>query len=103
MTSQREESPRIAATGNSPASAAMGLETVPEGEAGTIEEFKKFYIEDMKQKADGVPKERGQHPKPHGFVVAKFTVLEGLPDELRIGLFREPQLGAAAFGTGVSE
>src|SRR5262249_39966890 len=35
--------------------------------------------------------ERGQHAKTHGFVVAKFTVPEGLPEQLRIGLFREPR------------
>ncbi|WP_435019955.1 patatin-like phospholipase family protein [Tundrisphaera sp. TA3] len=36
------------------------------------------------------PVRRDQHPKQHGCVRAEFAVLEGLPDELRIGLFREP-------------
>ena len=35
--------------------------------------------------------ERGQHPKHHGFLVARFTVADNVPAELRVGLFREPK------------
>ena len=37
------------------------------------------------------PTDRGQHPKHHGFLRARFTVLENVPAELRVGLFREPK------------
>ena len=93
-SSGAQESGDVAATVTRPTPAGKGEETVPAGEAGVIEEFKKFQIEQMefeaKQKCKK-PTVRGQHPKAHGFVVAKFTVLEGLPSELKIGLFREPR------------
>ena len=41
------------------------------------------------------PVERGQHPKHHGFVVARFTVADNVPEELRVGLFREPKTYSA--------
>jgi hypothetical protein len=34
---------------------------------------------------------RDQHPKHHGCVRATFTVAEGLPEDLRVGIFREPR------------
>ncbi len=37
------------------------------------------------------PARRDQHPKAHGCVRAVFTVTDGLPPELRHGLFREPR------------
>ena len=33
---------------------------------------------------------RGQHPKQHGCVQARFEVLADLPDELKVGLFAKP-------------
>jgi hypothetical protein len=34
---------------------------------------------------------RDAHPKAHGIVQAEFIVLDGLPEELRHGVFREPR------------
>jgi hypothetical protein len=36
------------------------------------------------------PKLRGQHPKGHGTVWAEFTVAPDLPENLRVGVFKEP-------------
>ena len=92
LSSGAQESASVAATVTRPAPAGAGEETVPAGEAQVIEEFKTILLKEMKDEAaPDQPKKRGQHPKPHGFVVAKFTVLEGLPEELKIGLFREPR------------
>ena len=33
------------------------------------------------------PVDRGQHPKHHGFLRARFTVLDNLPAELRVRHF----------------
>ena len=38
--------------------------------------------------AQAVP--RGQHPKLHGLVVADFTIAKDIPQELRVGVFKEP-------------
>ena len=51
-------------------------------------------LEQMKMEArlkNVKPMERGQHPKHHGFVRARFTVPDDVAEELRVGLFREPK------------
>ncbi|GAB4385131.1 MAG: hypothetical protein Kow00121_49690 [Elainellaceae cyanobacterium] len=37
------------------------------------------------------PKLRGQHPKSHGTVWAEFTVAPDLPENLRVGVFQQPE------------
>jgi hypothetical protein len=41
------------------------------------------------------PHRRGQHPKPHGCVMATFEVLGDIPDHYRVGLFAKPATYAA--------
>ncbi len=36
------------------------------------------------------PRLRGQHPKGHGVVWAEFTVEPNLPEDLKVGVFKEP-------------
>lgn len=43
----------------------------------------------MKKQA-GPTIQRDQHPKHHGCVRATFTVAKGLPEHLRVGVFRQP-------------
>ena len=72
----------------------VGIEDVPASENADIEELKKLQLEQMRMEAKEklvAPTERGQHPKHHGFLVAKFTVADKLPAELKVGLFREPK------------
>jgi Cytochrome C oxidase, cbb3-type, subunit III len=72
----------------------LGMENVPPGEASDILKLKELQLELMKFDAligNVKPVERGQHPKHHGFVVARFTVDGNIADELRVGLFREPK------------
>ena len=76
-----EEPPRTAA------GAKLGEETPLKGET--------VFIGAMKKIQDGLNLKnagrRGQHPKQHGCVVAKFVVHDGLPKALRHGVFREPK------------
>src|SRR5262249_6897794 len=75
-------------------SAGAGVEEVPETEAADIEELKGLQLEQMKMEAalkHAKPVDRGQHPKHHGFLIARFTVADNIPAELRAGLFREPK------------
>jgi Cytochrome C oxidase, cbb3-type, subunit III len=77
---------------------ALGMEDVAANEDADIRELKDLQIEQMKMEAGarGVkPTDRGQHPKHHGFLRARFTVLANLPAALRVGLFREPKTYAA--------
>jgi hypothetical protein len=73
---------------------APGMDNVPANEDADIQELKKLQLEQMELEArvKGVkPMDRGQHPKHHGFLRARFTVLENVRRELRVGLFREPK------------
>lgn len=66
-------------------------ERVPPGEAGQIEST---VILTRKQQERRYPKPnkvlRGVHTKDHGCVKATFTVLDKLPNHLRVGVFAEP-------------
>ena len=77
-----------------PEPTGLGMENVPPGEASDILKLKELQLEQMRVDAlmrHVKPAERGQHPKHHGFVVARFMVDSNLGDELRVGLFREPK------------
>jgi hypothetical protein len=41
-------------------------------------------------KGTGAEQQRGQHPKQHGCVKARFEVLADIPDKLKVGLFAKP-------------
>jgi hypothetical protein len=73
-------------------SSGAGMELVPPNEADDIRKLTELQLEQMRANAaekHAKPVERGQHPKHHGFVVARFTVAGSLPEHLRIGVFRE--------------
>jgi hypothetical protein len=85
---------RSAGLGTSAGAAGAAMEEVPPNEASDIEELKHLQLEQMRTDAREKhvePTERGQHPKHHGFVVARFTVADNLREDLRVGLFREPK------------
>jgi hypothetical protein len=69
----------------------IDLEHVPDGEADQIEYIVELTREQLKKRYASKSRFlRGVHPKDHGCVEAKFTVLESLADEHRVGLFVEP-------------
>jgi hypothetical protein len=79
-------------------SSRVGVEDIPAGEDSDIKELTQLQLEqmDMEAKLKRVkPMERGQHPKHHGFLKARFIVPADVPEELRTGLFREPKTYSA--------
>lgn len=67
-------------------------EVVEPDEAANIAEIQRRSIERLqRQFPDGKrPVLRDAHPKAHGLVSAEFIVLDGLPEELRHGVFANP-------------
>jgi hypothetical protein len=68
-------------------------EVIELNEEENIAEIQRRSIERLeRQFPDGIrPVLRDAHPKAHGIVQAEFIVLDGLPDALRHGVFREPR------------
>ena len=73
------------------APAPSALEDIPGGEAARIENIVSLTLDQLKQRYAGKPAiRRGVHPKDHGCVIAKFTILDSIPKELQVGLFSKP-------------
>ena len=72
---------------------ALGQETPEPHEKELTDEINRSTIERLKsQFPPGTrPVKRDAHPKTHGLVYAEFIVLDGLPQELRYGVFKEPR------------
>jgi hypothetical protein len=67
------------------------FENVPDGEALRIANIVKLTLEHLGQRCPGTaPARRGVHPKDHGCVEAKFTVLESIPKDFQVGVFAKP-------------
>ena len=66
-------------------------EVIPDGEAKQIENIVDLTGKQMKKRyANKLPPLRGVHPKDHGCVMAKFEVLNDLPEAYRVGVFAKP-------------
>src|SRR5436305_1314933 len=78
------------AADQAPAPPRLGEEARPEGEETSIKELVDVQNKIMKimYKNPDLNGRRAQHPKQHGCVLATFTVLGGLPDDLKFGLFK---------------
>lgn len=79
-------------SGPVPLTLGLGEEQVPLGERTAIESMVAIHRE-IQEAVDRrrTPVPRGQHPKQHGCVFAELVVEEGLPAELRHGLFAAPR------------
>jgi prostaglandin-endoperoxide synthase 2 len=74
-----------------PAGEPSYFETIPPGEAQAVDAICASILAAVRQDAGaGGVAHRDAHPKMHGCVQALFTVLDGLPDEMRVGVFRAP-------------
>ena len=67
----------------------LGQEQIPPGEDAAIDGIVR--ASGLLLDKTTTPVRRDQHPKHHGCVRAEFTVLADLPENLRVGLFREPK------------
>jgi mono/diheme cytochrome c family protein len=87
---------------------ALGEERVLPREDALIQEFVDQTLARMRiQYPEGTEVRRDAHPKSHGLVKARFEVVDGLPPELRHGVFAEPKsfdalVRFSASGTEVS-
>ena len=71
---------------------ALGEERVLPNEGALITKFIDETMARMRiQYPTGTEVRRDAHPKTHGLVEAKFEVLDGLPRELRYGIFASPK------------
>lgn len=70
---------------------ARHLEGMPEEEPAAASRVVELVTREMHENyPSSRPMLRGQHPKSHGCVKAKFEVLDNVPADLRIGLFAKP-------------
>ena len=68
---------------------ASSIEEIPANEDGAIQEIVRIVEEGVRAEAKNGSARRDAHPKAHGCVRAKFSVLHNLPTEVRVGIFKE--------------
>lgn len=71
-------------------SSSLG-EAVPDGEDADIQAIVELIEAHVREAAKGNIARRDAHAKGHGCVRAEFEVLDGLPSDLRFGIFAEPR------------
>jgi len=69
----------------------IGEERAPAGEDEVIAELVALQLKMMQHE----PTRRGQHAKHHGCVDASFVVRDDIPEQYRLGFFKEPRAYAA--------
>jgi hypothetical protein len=74
---------------------ASPWEVKPAGEAAAIQAVLRMIEAEVRAKAQGGHALRDAHPKMHGCAQARCEVLDGLPADLRKGLFATPAVYAA--------
>ncbi len=67
----------------------IGKEYPPDGEAAAIEQLRALHLK-VHQVQPG-PSHRGEHPKQHAGLWATFSVADGIPEPMRVGLFAAPR------------
>ena len=74
-----------------PASASSN-EEVPANEDEATQQIVRMIEESVRAEARNGLARRGAHAKAHGCVQAEFRVLDNLPEEVRVGIFRDPRV-----------
>ena len=70
-------------------SLAASIEDIPANEDSAIQQIVRMIEESVRTEAKNGAAHRDAHPKAHGCVRAKFSVLHKLPKEVRVGIFEE--------------
>jgi len=70
---------------------ASSNEEVPANEDAATQQIVRMIEESVRAEAKNGLARRGAHAKAHGCVQAEFRVLDNLPEEVRVGIFREPR------------
>ena len=68
---------------------AASIEEIPADEDGATQQIVRMIEDSVRAEAKNGVARRDAHPKAHGCVRAKFSVLDGLPKEMRVGIFKE--------------
>jgi len=68
----------------------IGREYPPTGEKEAIEKLRALHLKVHEGQATG-PKKRGQHPKQHAGLWARFSVASEIPNQMRVGIFAQPR------------
>ena len=89
---QQTTAPSETAPAAKQATPALGQETLEPHEKELTDEIVRSTLERLKSQfpPGRRPVQRDAHPKTHGLVSAEFIVLDGLPQQLRYGVFKEP-------------
>ncbi len=66
----------------------LGKEYPPDGEALATQQLRALHLQF--QHAQGADSHRGEHPKAHGGVWARFRIEENIPSAFRFGIFETP-------------
>ncbi len=74
-----------------PASASSN-EEVPANEDEATQQIVRMIEESVRAEARNGLARRGAHAKAYGCVQAEFRVLDNLPEEVRVGIFRDPRV-----------
>lgn len=71
----------------------LAVESPPQNEATTIQEVEEITLKLLKEDypAHVRPAKRDAHAKHHGCVKAEFIVESDLPDDLKVGVFKQPR------------
>ena len=75
-----------------PTSAFSNNEEVPANEDAGTQQIVRMIEESVRAEAKNGLARRGAHAKAHGCVQAEFRVLDNLPEEVRVGIFRDPRV-----------
>jgi hypothetical protein len=70
---------------------ASSNEEVPVNEDEATQQIVRIIEENVRGEAKNGLARRGAHAKAHGCVQAEFRILDNLPEEVRVGMFREPR------------
>jgi Catalase len=74
------------------ATTPLAQETIPSGESKYIEDLlERLKAKIIKDNTGGIMR-RDAHAKMHGVVKAEFIIEPDLPEELKVGLFKEPKI-----------
>src|SRR5579883_1590344 len=68
----------------------LGQEYIPANESELISTIRDISEQRVKR-SQKWPVPRDQHPKQHGCVWAEFIVEDNLPENIRVGVFKEPK------------
>src|ERR1700687_2426997 len=72
----------------SPGQLEIGKEYPPPGEDAVTQRLRDLHLKIQSMQDPG---RRGEHPKQHGGVWARFTIATDIPSGLRVGIFKDPR------------